>query len=145
MIPPLCARCGGRTDGKVSAPSMQGFGPLISCECRGAGRVMTWTFQRTWYIDPPNASSEGIRRAAEESPICCSCGNGFADKCPLCGWSVCAACAEHSCLAPPQCLTKRDASTLDEVDLRFVAETAPHHQECDCAVRPVNRMPRTTP
>jgi hypothetical protein len=32
-IPPLCGRCGGRTDGKVSAPSMKGFGALISCEC----------------------------------------------------------------------------------------------------------------
>lgn len=32
-IPPLCGKCGGRTDGKVSAPSMRGFGALISCEC----------------------------------------------------------------------------------------------------------------
>lgn len=32
-IPPLCGRCGGRTDGKVSAPSVKGFGALISCDC----------------------------------------------------------------------------------------------------------------
>jgi hypothetical protein len=63
VIPPLCARCGGRTDGKVSAPSMAVFGALISCECPTADQVRANV-----------ARNDAEREARAAAGLCRNCG-----------------------------------------------------------------------
>jgi hypothetical protein len=55
-----------------------------------------------WSPAAPPVSGDGD---AAGGLVCYSCGNGFADICPLCGRAVCAACAEREgeccCDQPP--------------------------------------------
>lgn len=69
--------------------------------------------------------------------VCYSCGNGFGHQCQRCERPVCDGCAEDhgdGC----RCMVNADPETLSEENRRFVAQTAPHDADCDCAVNPAN-------
>jgi len=62
-IPPLCQKCGGRTDGKVS--TAKGFGALASCECG----PMSWEEAIPLLAQGVINIAEGMTTIEKGSPI----------------------------------------------------------------------------